>query len=77
MPPKYAKLDANRPLAKTQALLLDAVGPLAHLVEQDLPQDIAEAMSLLLKFLGNASATISNERRRRAGSFFNEDLNVS
>ena len=61
--PKTCK-DADRPLAKTQALLLDAVGPLAHLLEQELSKDVAEAVTQSLRFLGNASATISNERRR-------------
>ena len=70
--PKHCK-DTEWPLAKTQALLLEAVGPLAHLV-QDLPQDIAEAVALSLKFFNDASATISNERHRCTGSFFNEDL---
>ena len=68
--PKTCK-DADRPLAKTQALLLDA---LAHLLEQELSKDVVEALTQSLRFLGNASATISNERRCRAGSHFNEDL---
>ena len=72
--PKQSK-DADRLMAKAQALLLDAVGPLAHILEQpDVPQNITEVVTQSLKFLGNASATISNERCRRAGAFFNEDL---
>jgi hypothetical protein len=53
---------------------MDAVGPLVHLLEQELPRDIAEAVIQSLRFLGNASATISNERRCQAGAYFNEDL---
>ena len=71
--PKQCK-DADRPLAKNQALLLDAVGPLTHLLEKELPKEIADTVTQSIRFLGNASANISSERRRRAGSFLNDDL---
>ena len=72
--PKQSK-DADNPLAKTQALMLDAVGPLAAIPEHPgVPKDMVEAVILSLRFLGNTSATISCERRRRVGSFLNEDL---
>ena len=71
--PKQCK-DADRSLARIQALVQDAVGPLTHFLDKQPNEAGSEAVSLALKFLGNASAAISHERRRRAGAFFNEDL---
>lgn len=76
--PKECK-DADRPLARLQALLLDAVGPLSALLElhqggQLTPEKAVEATSQALRFLGNASANISVERRKRVANYLNKDL---
>ena len=71
--PKQCK-DADRSLARIQTLVLDAVGPLTHFLNQQPNEAGSEAVSLALKFLGNAAAANSHERHRRAGTFFNEDL---
>ena len=59
----------DRQLAKQQALLLDAVGPLAYILEEtakgELTQKAArEAAQTALKLLGNASMHVSRERRK-------------
>ena len=71
--------DGDRPLARLQTLLLDAVGPLTSLVEQWqkghlTPKAAAEAVTQALRFLGNASAAISQERRRHVADCLNKDL---
>ena len=76
--PKQCK-EADRPLACLQTLLLDTMGPLTHLLELHrndklTPEAVAETTAQAVKFVGNASAAISQDRRRRAGAFFNEDL---
>ncbi len=69
--PKHCK-DGDRPLARIQTLTLDAIGPLTALVEEAAKGTLstkaaaADAATTALRFLGNASANISHERRRRA-----------
>ena len=76
--PKSCK-DGDRHLARLQALVLDAVGPLTHIVEQAqqgslIPDTAAEAATQALRFLGNASASISLDRRRQVAEHINKDL---
>ncbi len=76
--PKPCK-DGDRNLARLQALVLDAVGPLAHIVEQAqqgslTAESATEAATRALRFLGNASATISADRRRQVAEHINKDL---
>ena len=64
-----AKLD--RVLARIQALTLDAVGPLTTIVEQAEANALTmegalAAARMAIKFIGNASVQISQERRRKA-----------
>ena len=59
----------DKQISKQQALCLDAVGPLTHILEEaakgELTQKAAlEAAQTALKLLGNASALASRERRR-------------
>lgn len=63
--PKQSK-DADRKMARTQALLLNAVGPFAHVLK-----DIVDTVT---QFLGNASTSILSDRCCQAGICFNEDL---
>ena len=61
----------DKQLARQQALLLDAVGPITYLLEEatkgELNQKKAvEAAQTALKLLGNASAHVNRERRRNA-----------
>ena len=56
-------------MAKSQALLLDAVGPLTFLLEELdkgtlTPQTTREAAQTALRLLGNASCHISADRRK-------------
>lgn len=58
----------DRQLSKTQALVLDAVGPMAFILEAaakgNLTQEIAvEAAQTALKLLGNASCHLATERK--------------
>ena len=76
--PKDGK-DADCALSKLQALLLDAVGPLANLLEQQqagrlTTKAAAEATTQALRFLGNAHANISVEWRKRVATHLNKDL---
>ena len=76
--PKQCK-EADSPLARLQTLLPDTMGPLTHLLELHrndklTPETVAETAAKAVKFVGNASVAISQERRRQAGAFFNEDL---
>ena len=69
----------DKQLARTQALLLDAVGPLSFILEEaskgQLPPKAAlEAAQTALYLLGNASANISRERRRTAIANMNSSL---
>ena len=59
----------DKAMAKSQALLLDAVGPLTFLLEELdkgtlTPQTTREAAQTALKLLGNASCHISADRRK-------------
>lgn len=61
----------DKQLARTQALLLDAVGPLSFILEEARkgqlpPKATVEAAQTALRLLGNVSANISRERRRAA-----------
>ena len=76
--PKEGK-DGDRTFSRLQTFVLDAVGPLASLLEQHqagrlTPATAAEAATMALKFLGNASAQISTERRKRLVAHLNPDL---
>ena len=64
--PRTAK--ADRDLARLQTYVLDAVGPLTHLLEMENIQakDAVEAAVTALRFLGNASVQISRTRRKAA-----------
>ena len=69
------KLD--RALARLQALFLDAVGPLATILEAaekgSLTADQATmATKMALKFIGNASVQMSRECRKRAITEMND-----
>ena len=61
----------DKQLARTQALLLDAVGPLSFILEEARkgqlpPKATVEAAQTALRLLVNVSANISRERRRAA-----------
>ena len=76
--PKPAK-DADRNLARIQTLVLDAAAPLLSTLEAArsgslTPKGAAESAQLALKLLGNASANISTERRRKATTHLNPEL---
>ena len=69
----------DKQLARTQALLVDAVGQLSFILEDtskgQLPPKVAlEAAQTALCLLGNASANISRERRRTAIANMNSRL---
>ena len=71
--------DGDKSLARLQTLLLDAVGPLTSLLEQGqkgrlTPKAAADAATQALRFLENASAAISHERRKRVADCLNRDL---
>ena len=71
--------DGGKSLARLQMLLLDAVGPLTSLLEQGqkgrlTPKAAADAATRALRFLGNVSAAISHERRKRVVDCLNRDL---
>ncbi len=71
--------DGDRPLARLQTLVLDAVGPLAAILEEAAkgnlsPRVAVEAATTSLRLLGNASANLSQERRRRIVVDLNKDL---
>lgn len=76
--PKTAK-DADRNLARLQTLVLDAAAPLLSTLEAArngslTSKDAAESAQLALKLLGNASANMSMERRRKATTHLNPEL---
>ena len=72
--PKDGK-DADWTLCRLQAMILDAVGPLASLLEMNQAGRLTpEAATQALRFLGNAHSHISTERRRRIVAFLNKDL---
>ena len=76
--PKPAK-DTDRNLARLQTLVLDAAASLLSTLESArngslTPKSAAESAQLALKLLGNASANISTERRRKATTYLNPEL---
>ena len=76
--PKPTK-DTNRNLARLQILVLDAAAPLLSTLEAArngslTPKSAAESAQLALKLLGNASANILMERRRKAMTHLNPEL---
>ena len=76
--PKEGK-DADRALSRLQTFVLDAIGPLASLLEQKqagrlTAESAADAATQALRFLDNAHAHISTERRKRIITHFNADL---
>lgn len=71
--------DGDRPWARIQTLVLDVVGPIVHVLELlkhgNVPNDaISKAVSQSLRFLGNATANISAERRYQVSAYLNGDL---
>ena len=72
--PKPAK-DADHNLVRLQTLLLNATAPLRGDKNGSLtPKSAAESAQLALKLLGNASANISTERRRKATTHLNPEV---
>ena len=76
--PKNGK-DGDRVFSRIQILLLDAVGPLAGVLEAHqagrlTPEAAADAAAQALKFVGNTHANISTERRKRIVEHLNKDL---
>ena len=74
-----ATIKAQASRARLQTLLLDVVGPLTSLLEQGqkghlTPKAAADAATQALRFLGNASAAISHERRKCVADCLNRDL---
>ena len=70
---------ADASLAKLQALVLDVVAPLVHIMEGSQQgtlntEQAAEASKSALSLLGNASAQISRERRKRVILCLNKKL---
>ena len=75
--PRTAKADKD--LARIQTFVLDAVGPLSHLLELEErkeldPRAAVEAARMALRFLGNASVQISRSRRKAAIADMNRKL---
>ena len=69
----------DRQLSKSQALVLDAVGPLAFVLESaargSLTQEsTVEAVRTALRLLGNASCHLATERRRNVLADLNPNL---
>ena len=78
--PKQAK-EADRTLARLQTLVLDSAAPLISTLEAArkgslTTRDATESAQLALKLLGNASANISMERRRKATTHLNPELST-
>jgi len=76
--PKQAK-DADENLVRLQSKVLDVASPLVSLLESArrgtlIPKDAAETAQQALKLLGNASATISADRRQKATCYLNKEL---
>ena len=66
---------ADAELARIQTLVLDAVGPLATVLEDlTAPEGLTESVKLALHYLGNASANISKMRRKKVLKDLNPDL---
>jgi len=69
----------DKQLAKQQALMLDAVGPIMHLLEEAVKGQLSQKSAIevaqtALKFLGNASVQSCRERRRNALQSMNTRL---
>jgi len=76
--PKKAK-DTDENLVRLQSKVLDVASPLVSLLESArrgtlTPKDAAETAQQALKLLGNASATISADRRQKATRYLNREL---
>jgi len=76
--PKQAK-DTDENLVRLQSKVLDVASPLVSLLESArrgtlTPKDAAETAQQALKLLGNASATISADRRQKATRYLNREL---
>ena len=65
--------DAESNVAKLQTLTLDTVTPLVHILE-DTVKTAVDAASAALALLGNASAHMTCERRKRILRDLNKDL---
>lgn len=69
----------NRVMARIQALMLDVVGPLTTIIEQAeagtlTAEKAVAAARIAIKFTGNASVQISQERRKKAITDMNPKL---
>ena len=76
--PKTVK-DHDRNLARLQTFVTDGIGPLVHILEeaQKGPLDhkaVVEATTQALRCVGNASAQISQERRKKISTHLNSDV---
>jgi len=76
--PKQVK-DIDENLVRLQSKVLDVASPLVSLLESAhrgtlTPKDAAEMAQQALKLLGNASATISADRRQKATRYLNWEL---
>jgi len=72
--PKTAK-DQDRSLAKTQTWVLDAIRPLVEILESARAGTLnSKVAQQSLTFIGNAAASISAERRRKAAQHINRNL---
>ena len=76
--PKEAKV-ADGEAAKLQTLILDAVGPLAYILEEAqkgslMVESAVKAAKTALRFLGYASAHVAQNRRRKVLKELNRDL---
>ena len=76
--PKTVK-DADHNMVRLQTLTLDAASPLINLLESArkgtlMAKEAAESDQQAIKLLGNASANMSVERRRRAATHLNPEL---
>ena len=70
---------ADTSLAKLQTIVLDAVAPLVHIVNEAQQgtlsvEQMVEAAKTALSLLGNASAHVSRERRKKAILSLNKKL---
>ena len=67
---------ADSELARIQTLMLDAVGPLADLLEQPevTRESLTESVGQALRYLGNAGANLSRMRRKKVLKDLNPDL---
>ena len=71
--------DSDASVAKQQTLLLDAVAPLVHILEEAqrstlTAKTVADAAGAVLALLGNASAHMTCEHRKQVLRDLNNDL---